>query len=200
MKNFLFVLMLFTTANLFAQRDQTLFSDVRRSGGWGGPIFEYTNIDKDLQTTGGGGGALVLNDMYLGGYGMGTAELINTVPANNLREKLSFKHGGFWVGYTPVQNKVIHPYFSTRFGWGKARYRTSEINDPSKITYDLKDNIFVVTPEVGLELNVFSFFRVAFTGSYRWVSGMDGLPTFENEDLNGFGAALTLRFGGFGRD
>lgn len=201
MKNLiiLFVLTL-TFANVFAQRNETIFSDVKRSGGWGAPLFEYTNINKDLQAIAGGGGALVLNDFYLGGYGMGTADLINTSIPSNLREKLTYKHGGLWFGYTPLQNKVIHPYFSTRMGWGKAKYLSTQVSDPSKINAELKDNIFVVTPELGLELNVFSFFRVALTGSYRWVNGTDNLPTFNDDDLSSFGATLTLRFGGFGRD
>jgi hypothetical protein len=200
MKNLLFAMLLLVSAGIYAQKDQTIFSNVQRSGGWGAPIFEYTNLGKDLETTAGGGGALVLNDFYLGGYGMGTADLYNYVNATNLREKLSFKHGGFWIGFTPLQSRVIHPYFSTRIGWGKARYRASEISNPDRVISDLKDNVFVMTPELGLELNVFSFFRIAVTGSYRWVNGVEGLPTFENEDLSSYGATLTLRFGGFGRD
>ena len=58
----------------------------------------------------------------------------------------------------------------------------------------------MTTPEVGLELNVFSFFRIAATASYRWVNGVETLPTYTNDDLSSFGATLTLRFGGFGDD
>jgi hypothetical protein len=197
MKNLMIALLMLASVNLFSQRDQTIFSNIQRSGGWGAPIFEYTNLGKDAETTSGGGGALVLNDFYLGGYGMGNADLVKI---SNQREKLSFKHGGFWIGYTPLQSKVIHPYLSTRIGWGKARYRASQINEPDRITTDLKDNVFVMTPEIGLEVNVFSFFRVALTGSYRWVNGIENLPAFNDDDITGYGATLTLRFGGFGRD
>lgn len=199
MKNVLVFSILLMTATLFAQKDETIFSDVSRTGAWGGPIFEYSNLDEDVQTTGGGGGALVLNDFYLGGYGMGKVEFSKIFQSDDRKDNLNFKHGGFWVGYTPLQGKVIHPYASVRLGWGKARFDSYDLKDNEKLT-SLKDNIFVTTPEVGLEVNVFSFFRIAATASYRWVNGIDDLPNYNDDDLSSFGVGLTLRFGGFGND
>jgi hypothetical protein len=199
MKNTIVICFLLATATLFAQKDETIFSDVDRIGAWGGPIFEYTNLDKDVETTGGGGGALVLNDFFLGGYGMGKAEYSTTFDAENKRDKVNFKHGGFWIGYVPMQSKVVHPYASVRLGWGKARFNSTDLTTNERLN-ELKDNIFVTTPELGLELNVFSFFRVVATASYRWVNGVDDLPTYTDKDLSSFGASLTLRFGGFGSD
>lgn len=199
MKNALVICFLLVTAAMNAQRDETMFSNVDRTGAWGGPIFEYSNLDKDVQTTAGGGGALVLNDFYLGGYGMGKVEFSTTFQTDDRKDNVNFKHGGFWIGYTPLQGKVIHPYASVRLGWGKARFESIDLRNNEKLN-SLKDNIFVTTPEVGLEVNVFSFFRIAATASYRWVNGIDSIPTYTDEDLSSFGLGLTLRFGGFGRD
>ncbi len=199
MKNTIVICFLLATATLFAQKDETIFSDVNRIGAWGAPIFEYTNLDTDVETTGGGGGALVLNDFYLGGYGMGKTEFSKILSVDNRRDNLNFKHGGFWIGYTPLQSKVVHPYASVRLGWGKARFNSTDLTSNERLN-ELKDNIFVTTPEIGLELNVFSFFRVAATASYRWVNGIDDLPTYTDKDLSSFGGTLTLRFGGFGSD
>ena len=197
MKNAIVICFLLATTALFAQKDETMFSDVDRIGGWGAPIFEYTNLDKDVNVVSGGGGALVLNDFYLGGYGMGTA----TYTADNLLadETLKFKHGGFWIGFTPMQRKVVHPYASVKLGWGKANYKSIENISGSELASQ-RSNLFVTTPEAGLEVNVFSFFRIAATASYRWVNGFDATGGFQDDDLSSFGATLTLRFGGFGDD
>lgn len=199
MKNALVISFLLLAATVFAQKDETIFSDVNRMGGWGAPIFEYSNLDEDVQTVSGGGGALVLNDFYLGGYGMGKLEFSKSYTADEEKDNLNFKHGGFWIGYTPLQTKVVHPYASVKLGWGKARFETINLKNGETLN-SLKDNIFVTTPEIGLEVNVFSFFRIAATASYRWVNGIDDLPSFTDDDLSSFGLGLTLRFGGFGND
>ena len=199
MKDFFLILMCLFTVQLFGQSDQTLFNDVKRVGAFGGPIFEYSSLDEDLETATGGGGAFVLDDFFLGGYGIGDVEFnkegMNGVVKTN--ERVKFKHGGFWIGYVPMQHKVIHPYASVRMGWGKARYLETETVGGGELQ-DLKDNIFVLSPEAGIELNVFSFFRVSATATYRLVNGVDDVPNYSNSDLSSFGAVLTLRFGGFG--
>ncbi len=195
------VALLFTTV-FFAQDDQTLFSDVNRIGAFGGPLFDYTDLNGDVEATGGGGGAIVLDDFFLGGYGIGTYELSKSFidTANlNIREDVKFKHGGFWIGYVPAQHKVLHPYASVRIGWGKARYNKFNVTDDRDVNA-FKDNIFVLTPEAGFEINVFSFFRIAATAHYRLVNGIDKIDNFSDSDLSGFGGTLTLRFGGFGSE
>ena len=57
MKNKITMCFLLLSAAIFAQDDQTLFDDVNRIGGWGGPLFEYTNLDKDVEVNSGGGGS-----------------------------------------------------------------------------------------------------------------------------------------------
>ncbi len=197
MKNAIVICFLLAATAVFAQKDETMFSDVNRIGGWGAPIFEYTNLDKDVTVVSGGGGALVLNDFYLGGYGMGTATY--TLNSTLTNESVKFKHGGFWIGYTPLQHRVVHPYASVKLGWGKANYQQSDNLTNSELVRQ-KNSVFVTTPEAGVEVNVFSFFRIAATASYRWVNGFDTVGGFKDTDLSSFGATLTLRFGGFGDD
>lgn len=197
MKNVIVICFLLAATAVFAQKDQTMFSDVDRIGGWGAPIFEYTNLNKDVTVVSGGGGALVLNDFYLGGYGMGTASYTNQLELTD--ESVKFKHGGFWIGYTPLQHRVVHPYASVKLGWGKANFKETDFLTKTELSRQ-KSSVFVTTPEVGLEVNVFSFFRIAATASYRWVNGFDPVGSFGDTDLSSFGATLTLRFGGFGDD
>ena len=66
-------------------------------------------------------------------------------------------------------------------------------------TFDVKDKVFVVTPEIGVEANIFDFFRLAATVNYRLTDGIDeSLNGFQDSDFSKLGATLTLRFGGFG--
>lgn len=197
MKNAIAICFLLAATAVFAQKDETMFSDVDRIGGWGAPIFEYTNLNNDVTVVSGGGGALVLNDFYLGGYGMGNASYTNqSIPSD---ESVKFKHGGFWIGYTPLQHRVVHPYTSVKLGWGKANYSLVDNLTNTELLRQ-RSNVFVTTPEAGIEVNVFSFFRIAATASYRWVNGFDPVGGFNEDDLSSFGATLTLRFGGFGDD
>lgn len=201
MKKHLTITLLSFLLPMFAMaQDQTLFDDVSRTGAWGGPLFEYSGLNGDVQVATGGGGALILDDFYLGGYGMGDVEFNILRPADDIRERVKFKHGGLWLGYTPLQSKVLHPYATLKLGWGKARYRSTQIDDPEMVLNELKDNIFVMTPEMGFEVNVFSWFRMAFTGSYRMVSGLGSVPNFTEDDLSEFALQLSLRFGGFGNE
>lgn len=199
MKNALAICFLFAATVLTAQKDETLFSQINRTGAWGGPIFEYSDLGNDLQAVVGGGGALIFNDFYFGGYGMGKADYTTVFQAEQRKDKVNFAHGGFWIGYTPIQRKVVHPYVSLRLGWGKARFESVHLQT-NTLQRSLKDNLFVTIPEAGLEVNVFSFFRIAFTASYRWVNGVDNLPVYSDKDLSCISLGLTLRFGGFGRD
>ncbi|MEY3050892.1 MAG: hypothetical protein RLY31_677 [Bacteroidota bacterium] len=194
-----FLFLLSVTAGLIAQKDETLFSGVERSGAWGSPLFEYLDPGSDIQVNRGGGGAVVLNDFFLGGYGMGSMDATKRIDSEGIQDKIRFKHGGFWLGYTPLQQKVLHPYGSVRMGWGKARRSATDLQT-NQLVGEGDDELFVLTPEAGLELNVFSFCRIAATASYRWVNGLDNLGNFRDSDLSGMGATLTLKFGAFGRD
>ncbi len=193
------LLVLVAATGLYSQRDETLFSGVDRSGIWGGPLFEYLDPGSDIQVSRGGGGAVVLNDFFLGGYGMGSMDATKRIDAEGIKENIRFKHGGFWLGYTPMPHKVLHPYGSVRMGWGKARRSATDLQT-NQVLGEGNDELFVLTPEAGLEVNVFSFFRIAATASYRWVNGLDNLEHFNDKDLSGMGATLTLKFGAFGRD
>lgn len=202
MKRLQLIIFLFASFNLVAQ-DETIFGDVNRIGGFGGPIFEFSNFgsNSNSNTAVGGGGALILDDFYVGGYGIGGIDFSQNNFSNVTLDiqKLEFGHGGMWFGYTPLQEKAIHPYASAKIGWGEVRYEYDIDPDPDNIDKEeFEDRIFAITPEVGVEFNVFHFFRIAATATYRWVDGVDTTNGFQDKDFSKFGATLTLRFGGFG--
>jgi hypothetical protein len=205
MKQLQFILLLFLTLNLSAQqtKDETIFGDVNRIGAFGGPLFEFSDFGDNPNTAVGGAGALILDDFFLGGYGMGGIDFSDIETDGSTTQSiqdLDFGHGGLWLGITPKQEKAIHPFGAVKLGWGSVNYEVvTDLGSGNEETNDVKDRVFVVTPEAGVEFNIFDFFRVATTVNYRLVDGLDrNLNGFEDKDFSKLGATLTLRFGGFG--
>lgn len=191
MKNLvLSALLAFMGFSAMAQH-QTLFNSARVVGAFGASITEF-GLGNDLNTSTGGGGALVINNFFIGGYGLASTDFDRLFNQGDV-EILNIGHGGFWVGGTYQPWRLLHVYGSSRIGWGALNVDVA--NDPN---YDDLDKIFVLTPEIGLELNVASWFRVGGTVGYRWVQGANEDLGYTNEDFSGATASLTLRFGWFG--
>ncbi|NUO01313.1 MAG: hypothetical protein HUU01_11925 [Saprospiraceae bacterium] len=187
-KSLLFALTLLACTTLQAQQE-TLFDDLDIVGAFGGPIVEIGNIVGETTGMVGGGGAIILNSAFIGGYGLGTSSPDYAVDGNNYN--IRFRHGGFWLGYTYKSNKVIHLYTSARIGWGKIRLR----DDDDTV---FSDRVFALTPEVGVELNLTRWFRLGLTGGYRWVNGVNRIPGADSGDFSTPVGVLTFSFGGFG--
>jgi len=189
-KFFVLLITIASISSLFAQqKTKTLFSDENSYGGFGGPIVEFSKINGTVVGDVGGGGAFTVNNLFVGGYGLG-----NSGAQITLDEQLydiHFKHGGFWFGYALKEHHLIHLYSSLRVGWGKTELKRNDEKFYS-------DNLFALSPELGLELNVTNWFKVAFSGGYRSISGINDLPQLSNKDFTGMYGMITFRFGGFG--
>ena len=174
-----------------AQEEETLLGDIEVIGAFGGPLIEVGSINGEVGADLGGGGALIINNFFLGGYGLGTDYPQITI--DNQDYDLRLQHGGLWLGYTSDPSKLVHFYSSTRLGWGKTKIRGE---GPAAVS----DRIFVLTPEIGFEVNLTSYLRMAVTGGYRVVTGVSRLPGFDNGDFSSPVGAITFRFGGFAND
>ncbi len=178
------------SAQRFDNRDETLFNRSQRSGFFVSPIIEYSNFDKDWTTATGGGLAFISGDLFFGAYGMGMTNLNHIVKGGFNR--LDMGHGGFWIGYVLPQHKVLHLFTSIKAGWGAL-----DIDFDGKPHY--KDSFFAVTPEAGLEVNVFRWLRLAGTVGYRFMNGLNDSAGFDKNDFQTTTGSLTIRVGGFGR-
>lgn len=187
MKNVLLALFLLGSIQLLAQQE-TLFDDFDIIGAFGGPILEIGSINGEVGADVGGGGALIINNFFLGGYGMGTD--YPELQLNGIDYNLRYGHGGFWLGYTQREFKAVHLYSSVKIGWGKAQLRSD--GDGS-----FTDQHFTLIPELGIELNLTDWFKLGFTGGYRWVNGINTLPGLDNQDFSSPVGNITFRFGGF---
>lgn len=192
MKNFILVsLICFLGSSLFSQTE-TLFKDLKVIGAFGGPLIEIGSINGEVGADVGGGGAVLFQNLFLGGYGLGTdypqANVIDG--GEETTYDIKFSHGGLWLGYIQAPNKLVHLTSSVKIGWGKSRLRYDG-------DFRYKDQVFVMTPELGVEVNLTHFFRLGLTGGYRWVNGINSLPGLENGDFSSPVGMLTFRFGDF---
>lgn len=189
---------------LKAQETEYLFNgNDTRFGGFGGPIFQLAGIGDQLAFyNGGGGGAIINGRFFIGGYGMGLSSeyLIDPAripnPRNNSTYELNFGHGGLWLGYNFKPSKLIHFSLSTSFGGGQ--YSIEEDNDfEDDIDEYASENVFVISPMVGAEMNIVPWCKIAALGGYQYVSGGNSpLASFPG-DLSSPVLQLQLKFGYF---
>lgn len=174
-----------------SNREQTLFRDAKLTGGFGGPIFTLGGAKGSNGFGNGGGGGLVFNQFFLGGFGM--SEYLDAPVSGNQRPALAY--GGLWMGYVFPTNKLAHLYTSLKLAGGAAG--TADFSGEWEINDDFEDVVFVGIPEAGVEVNVTRWFRMSGSVGYRYVNGFSGWESLGKNDLNAPIYALTLRFGWF---
>jgi hypothetical protein len=188
------LLLLGTLNRLQAQAEETIFSDAEVVGGFGAPFATLARGDGEFGAGAGGGGGVIVNDFFFGGFGQG--ETYGRRTFQDVRYTLALGYGGLWAGYVYPSYKVAHLFSSVKVGWGGVTLTdfSQDFN-----AYD-SDAVFVVNPEIGLEVNILHWFRIAATGGYRFVGGIEEgrLPGIEKDAFNSPTFALTFRFGGFG--
>lgn len=208
------VLLISLSVQVYAQEDETpqyLFSSGNiHISGFGGPIVELTAINEQFAVfVGGGGGVLFNQTFFLGGYGEGLTTkhyMYNLKDRVGIDEpRISFGHGGLWLGYIHKYTKAVHAGLSTKLGWGQValydEYYTADHMD-----YKASDNVFVVIPQFEVELNLTSWFKLNVSAGYRVVTGLDKtyinsqgdrVNYYDSGKISSPEASITLLFGGF---
>ncbi len=187
--------MLLCGVTSYAQDDtEYLLDGGIRFSGFGGPLIEFSSINGDLAVSSGGGGAALLNNrFFFGGYGMGLTNEVNFTLENQMQVETEMGHGGMWLGGIIKPNKILHFGVSTKLGWG------------SIDTYDVSftqrrslgdDDIFVVTPQVEMELNVARWFKINVGAGYRKVIGVEE-TMYQATDFDSGVVTLGFLFGWF---
>lgn len=172
---------------------ETIFNKARVVGGFVSPLVEF-GLNNNLHTSYGAGGGIVINNVFIGGYGLAGFDLKNAIDNEDL-ETIDIAHGGIWIGGTYQPHKLVHIYGTSRIGWGTVNI---DVND-NNLEYRDLDKIFVVTPEIGAEINITKWFRVGATAGYRFVNGVDKSTGFSDDDFRGAVSTLSFRFGWFGK-
>lgn len=183
-----------TAVSLTAQ-PKTLFDGDITSGGFGGVSLKATRVNDQLGVFVGGGGAWVINhSFYLGGAGYG---LVSDHASQDLgldTTGIGMGYGGLVIGAMIAPDELLHFGAQTLVGGGGI-YRQHD-----RRTFDFgfnnPDAIFVVEPSVIAELNFMTKVRIAFEGSYRFVSGVQ-VQGLTNKAMSGPAVGMMVKIGSF---
>lgn len=166
------------------RRERTLLGDLDLSGAWGGPTYNYSMTGDDWALLRGGFGGLEFGEEVFLGYGGWKARENFTVDEPVVGSpEFEFQHSGFIFAYSPFRDNAIHPRITTIIGPGK-------IN----VEGEGRDRMLVGQAMVGLELNLFQWFRLGADAGYRFANGVDS-QLISDRDVSGALFQLEARFG-----
>lgn len=184
---------------------------------------EFSIIKGDFAYSTGGGGALLFNQQFfIGGYGRSLAYskrmygvvVKNTYTGNlttytNLRKE--FSHGGLWMGYIHNYQDMIHFGGSLRIGGGKVSLYENDFWDDDFGSI-MKDNVFVINPQVEVEFNLLKWMKLNIGAGYRvttfndatYLTEINGVNQnvqyFKDSELSSPELSVSLIFGVFGKN
>lgn len=155
--------------------------------GFGGPLAEFSAMDKEFALYNGGGGAVLINQtFFVGGYGIGLSsdhfrDDLGVITGID-HPKLYFHHGGLWLGYIYKHFKPVHAGLNVKIGGGEISlldeyFPYDPFDDRAAV-----DKIFVVTPQIEVELSLTAWMKMNVGGGYRFVTGIDKAYQFPGED------------------
>lgn len=211
--------LLYTAFAMGQEQQQTRYllegKDIRISG-FGGPVLAVSQVSGDAALFTGGGGAVLINrSFYIGGFGEGltsrhTLPLLSVMnSAGDVTDyydlRTDFGYGGLWAGYIFHPEKAVHAAVSSRIGLGSLSLTEDDYHIDR---YDniMEDMVFVFSPQVELEVNLFRWFRINAGAGYRFTGGIEKQyrnpqgnleDYFTSKDFSGPQFSLGLLFGGF---
>jgi len=186
----------------FAQEAQTLISGGIDSGGFGGPVMKFTEVDDRFGLMLGFRGGWIVDHTFVIGAGIyglaNTDNFRNTIDVEPFgsRNELYMGYGGLELEWIVSSHRVVHVSLQSLVGAGGIGF-DSDHNDCC--VDENVDAFFIVEPGVNVMLNVHRVFRIGLGGSYRFVHDVNvpGAPDLTNESLRGAAGILTLKFGSF---
>lgn len=180
--------------NRFSGRERTLLGDLDLSGVWAGPTYNYTATGDNYALMRGGFGGLEFgNEFFLGYGGWRNREEFTVDDPQVNAARYDFNHSGLILAYTPFSDNAIHPRVTGVFGPGRFKYKDDYF--PTDIEgVDREDRFLVGQATIGVELNLFQWFRLGIDGGYRFATGIDN-ANISDQDLSGTFVQLEARFG-----
>ena len=155
--------------------------------GFGAALFSFTNIDGELATLSGGGGAVIFdNTFFIGAYGLGMSGN-RRITVNGEELNAHYGHGGFWLGYNINPVELFHLGVETKLGWGKIKYASRP---------ELNDKVFVFSPKLTGEVNLSYWMKMNAGIGYQKTIGVDEFH-FSQTDFDGPTFSISLLFGWF---
>jgi len=186
-------------AGVSAEETGVLFGGDIRHSGYGAPTLQVTHFDDNLGVMAGVRGGWIINDQIV--LGLSASGLVNSISEESLTGTstgegdliTNFGYCGLLLEYYLFPRSTVHVSVGVVVGAGGLLFAESLKNDH----YDFEgDVLFVAEPEIGVYVNITSFFRAGLTLSYRLVTDVD-TPNLSPNDLSGFAGGLSLSFGAF---
>ena len=204
----IFVLVLVMAASVYASPRTLIDTHTTDIGGFGAPTAAYSTFNgEDAMLVGGQGAMLINQGFYIGGggYGMASRHRAPSAGPGTSDSRFEFGYGGILLGMMHNSDRVVHMASDVLIGAGAVV--NTYYNDYSDPHYtrdgdwddgrDYSDDpFFVVQPMVHVEVNILKFWRVGFSGGYRFVDGVNSFG-LNDSDLSGPVAGMTFRFGKF---
>lgn len=158
-------------------------------GGYGGPIINSSLIASKPTLSIGGGGAMILNNgFYIGGFGLGTSDLV-PVSSKYDNYNLQVEYGGFWLGYIEKLKKGYRISTSIKTGFGAAKLKNDHLG---QLYYD---DLVVFTPEISLSKRINCYSSIELGVFYNIFTGIS-FQNYHNNDFSNIGVSLMFKFGG----
>ncbi len=182
--SFLAFAFLLLSISIFAQREETVLGSRGwgLSGIWGGYSHQYTGYkNTDGFNRGGFFGFEFGKSLFLGWTHYSLRDDILLKDGDN--QRFDFRFNGGRIGYAFVPYKAVHPMINVELGRGHAT-----------LSGEGTDNMFIIQPSAGVEINVFRWFRFGLEGGYRFARNVDYV-SLNNNDLSGAFGQASLKFG-----
>jgi hypothetical protein len=217
MRKILALFVLLSAGNALKAQDTLNVADTLKNpkifiSGFGGILSETSGLKNGIAECIGAGGALSINNyFFIGAYGLSLTskhtinDLILTQENDSMYYfgkalRTNFSHAGIWIGAIFFPKKRIHLGISSRFGWGNIHLTESEnnsyiYNTNSRLDFT-NDKVFVVTPEIELEVAIASWLKCNVGFGYRYVSGVD-FEKYKAFKFNSPQFTVGIYFGGF---
>ena len=202
MRKTIIILFIAALQQLFAQQETLISSNKFISGGFGGPVLKYTEFNSTGAMIVGGRGGWIINHSFIlggGGYGLTTQVPVDVLEGDIIikdADDLYIMYGGFEMEYIFRPLKAIHLSIYTLIGGGSIGYRSEFQDNYNGCNYNMGKSFFIAEPAVNLELNVTTFFHLAFGASYRYTNGAN-YKLIKDDDIRGFSGVVTFKFGKF---
>jgi hypothetical protein len=186
--------------------DETLFPEEFKSGYFGGPIVEATNISDEFGLmVGARGGWIVNRKVVLGAsahylvnsIGIETTVPDTTAPVDTTLDMM-LVYGGPEFEYISNSHNLLHWTATVLIGAGLIDYKGfpgTPCEEGENCDLDA-DIFFILEPSVNIMLNVTPMLRIGLGATYRYVEDVE-IKGVKDEDLMGPSGILNVKIGRF---
>ncbi len=181
MKNILWAICLLFSSEGFGQEQQHLFSGGKVTSGFGSFLLETAQTQDRSSLIKGFDMGLSVNKTQMGVYYIWSSD------GGEREGSFSYRHIGALFGYNLGNHKIVHPYFTTRFGIG---------NQKSFVGGEkIGQTIIAIKPSLGLEVNIYEEMKLSIVASYNYFNRFELDQEIETLNLNGISYGVIFTWG-----